>query len=144
MGGLQALLVMIVVSPNFESLGSYLLAFFVVLFVAAYVGLSSGWLAYAGQQAGVSFVVAYAALSPSANFYEPLWRVWGIFLGLLIVTAVFLLVAPEYASKALGPRLQAYPPARPGAAAPDGGPERAAGAGDRPGGDAAADPSAER
>ena len=33
---------------------SYLLAFFVVLFVAAYVGLSSGRLAYAGQQAGVS------------------------------------------------------------------------------------------
>jgi uncharacterized membrane protein YccC len=38
LGGLQVLLVMIVVSPNFESLGSYLLAFFVVLFVAAYVG----------------------------------------------------------------------------------------------------------
>ena len=32
-GGLLALPVMIVVSPNFESLGSYLLAFFVVLFV---------------------------------------------------------------------------------------------------------------
>ena len=29
-----------------------------------YMGLSSGRLAYAGQQAGVSFVVAYAALSP--------------------------------------------------------------------------------
>jgi len=72
-----------------------------------YVGLSSGRLAYAGQQAGVSFVVAYAALSPSANFYEPLWRVWGIFLGLIIVTGVFLLVAPEYAGKALVPRLKA-------------------------------------
>src|SRR5258705_13180789 len=107
MGGLQALLVMIVVSPNFESLGSYLLAFFVVLFVAAYVGLSSGRLAYAGQQAGVSFVVAYAALSPNADFYTPLWRVWGIFLGLIIVTLVFLLVAPEYAGKALVPRLKA-------------------------------------
>jgi uncharacterized membrane protein YccC len=105
LGGLQVLLVMIVVSPNFESLGSYLLAFFVVLFVAAYVGLSSGRLAYAGQQAGVSFVVAYAALSPNADFYTPLWRVWGIFLGLIIVTLVFLLVAPEYAGKALAPRV---------------------------------------
>jgi uncharacterized membrane protein YccC len=105
LGGLQVLLVMIVVSPNFESLGSYLLAFFVVLFVAAYVGLSSGRLAYAGQQAGVSFVVAYAALSPNADFYTPLWRVWGIFLGLIIVTLVFLLVAPEYAGKALAPRI---------------------------------------
>src|SRR4029434_10248423 len=105
LGGLQVLLVMIVVSPNFESLGSYLLAFFVVLFVAAYVGLRHGRLAYAGQQAGVSFVVAYAALSPNADFYTPLWRVWGIFLGLIIVTLVFLLVAPEYAGKALAPRV---------------------------------------
>jgi uncharacterized membrane protein YccC len=105
LGGLQALLIIFVVSPNFESLGSYLLAFFVVLFVAAYVGLSSGRLAYAGQQAGVSFVVAYAALSPNADFYTPLWRVWGIFLGLIIVTLVFLLVAPEYAGKALAPRI---------------------------------------
>jgi uncharacterized membrane protein YccC len=106
-GGLLALAVMMVVTPNFESLGAYLATFFVVLFICAYLSLSSGRLAYAGQQAGVSFVTAYTALSPSADFYAPLWRVWGIFLGLLIVTGVFLLVAPEYASKALGPRLRA-------------------------------------
>ena len=75
-GGLLVLACIIVVSPNFESLASYLLAFFVVLFLAAYVGLSSGRLAYAGQQAGVSFVVGYYTLSPSADFYTPLWRVW--------------------------------------------------------------------
>ena len=103
-GGLQALLIMIIVSPNFESAASYLLAFFVVLFVAGYVGLSSGRLAYVGQQAGVSFVVAYTALSPNADFYTPLWRVWGIFLGLVIVILVFLFVAPEYAGTALAPR----------------------------------------
>jgi uncharacterized membrane protein YccC len=103
-GGLQALLIMMVVSPNFESVASYLFAFFIVLFVAAYVGLSGGRLAYAGQQAGVSFVVAYTALSPNADFYTPLWRVWGIFLGLVIVMLVFLFVAPEYAGMALAPR----------------------------------------
>ena len=37
-GGLQALLIMIIVSPNFESAASYLLAFFVVLFVAGLRG----------------------------------------------------------------------------------------------------------
>ena len=105
-GGLLALPVMMVVSPNFSSLGSYLAAFFVVLFICAYVSLSSGRLAYAGQQGGLSFVIAYASLSPNANFYEPLWRVWGIFLGLIIVTLVFLLVAPEYAGKAIVPRLR--------------------------------------
>jgi fusaric acid resistance family protein len=104
-GGLLGLLMIFVVSPNFESLGAYLLAFFIALFVAAYVGLSSGRLAYAGQQGGVSFVLAYASLSPNANVYEPLWRVWGIFLGLVIVTLVFLLIAPEYAGKAIVPRL---------------------------------------
>jgi len=107
MGGLQALLVIVVVSRNFDSLGPYFVAFFVVLFVAAYVGLSSGRLAYAGQQAGVSFVVAYAALGPSDDFYAPMWRVWGILLGLVIVAGVFLLVAPEYAGKSLVPRLKA-------------------------------------
>ena len=105
-GGLLALPVMIVVSPNFLSLGSYLAAFFVVLFICAYLSLSSGRLAYAGQQGGLSFIIAYASLSPNANFYEPLWRVWGIFLGLIIVTLVFLLVAPEYAGKAIVPRLR--------------------------------------
>jgi uncharacterized membrane protein YccC len=104
-GGLLALPVMMVVSPNFLSLGSYLAAFFVVLFICAYVSLSSGRLAYAGQQGGLSFVIAYASLSPNDNFYAPLWRVWGIFLGLIIVTLVFLLVAPEYAGRALAPRV---------------------------------------
>jgi multidrug resistance protein MdtO len=104
-GGLLALPVMMVVSPNFSSVGSYMAAFFVVLFISAYVSLSSGRLAYAGQQGGLSFVIAYASLSPTDDFYAPLWRVWGIFLGLIIVTLVFLLVTPEYAGKALAPRL---------------------------------------
>src|SRR5262249_4916433 len=103
-GGLLALAIMMVVSPNFLSVGSYLAAFFVVLFICAYVGLSSGRLAYAGQQGGLAFVVAYAALSPSANFYEPLWRGWGLVLGRLLLTLVFLLIAPEYAAKAIAPR----------------------------------------
>jgi multidrug resistance protein MdtO len=104
-GGLLALPVMMVVSPNFSSVGSYMAAFFVVLFISAYVSLSSGRLAYAGQQGGLSFVIAYASLSPTDDFYAPLWRVWGIFLGLIIVTLVFLLVTPEYAGKALAPRV---------------------------------------
>jgi uncharacterized membrane protein YccC len=104
-GGLLALPVMMVVSPNFLSVGSYMAAFFVVLFISAYVSLSSGRLAYAGQQGGLSFVIAYASLSPTDDFYAPLWRVWGIFLGLIIVTLVFLLVTPEYAGKALAPRV---------------------------------------
>ena len=64
-GGLLVLTLIIIVSHNFESIGSYLAAFFVALFLCSYLSPSSGRLAYAGQQAGVSFIFAYAGLSPS-------------------------------------------------------------------------------
>jgi multidrug resistance protein MdtO len=92
LGGLLVLAVIIVASPNFESVGSYFAAFFVAIFLCAYPSLSSGHVAYAGQQAGVSFVLTYATSTAKADVYDPLWRVWGIFLGLLIVSSVFLLV----------------------------------------------------
>ena len=141
-GGLLALPVMMVVSPNFLSLGSYLAAFFVVLFICAYVSLSSGRLAYAGQQGGLSFIIAYASLSPNADFYAPLWRVWGIFLGLIIVTLVFLLVAPEYAGKAIVPRLRRILHSTLELLPADCGTDRAAGTGDRHGCDLESDPVA--
>jgi uncharacterized membrane protein YccC len=105
LGGVLALATIIVVSPNSESVSSYLAAFFVVLFLCSYVGLSSGRLALAGQQAGMTFIFTYHALSPNADVVEPLWRLWGILLGLAILSAVFLLVPPEYAGKALLPCL---------------------------------------
>jgi hypothetical protein len=92
LGGLLVLAVIIVASPNFESVRSYFAAFFVAIFLCAYPSLSSGRVAYAGQQAGVSFVLTYATSTAKADVYDPLWRVWGIFLGLLIVSSVFLLV----------------------------------------------------
>jgi uncharacterized membrane protein YccC len=104
-GGVVTLATIIVVSPNSESVSSYLAALFVVLFLCSYVGLSSGRLAYAGHQTGMTFLFAYYALSPSADVVEPLWRLWGISLGLGILSAVFLLVPPEYAGKALLPCL---------------------------------------
>src|SRR5262249_36585808 len=104
-GGALTLATIIVVSPNSESVSSYLAAFFVVLFVCSYVGLSSGRLAYAGFQTGMTFIFAYYALSPSADVVEPLWRLWGILLGLGTLSAVFLLVPPGYAGKALLPCL---------------------------------------
>lgn len=104
-GGALTLATIIVVSPNSESISSYLVALFVVLFVCAYVGLSSGRLAYAGLQTGMTFLFAYFALSPNADAAEPLWRLWGILLGLGVLSAVSLLVSPGYAGKALLPCL---------------------------------------
>lgn len=104
-GGVVTLATIIVVSPNSESISSYLAALFVVLFLCSYVGLSSGRLAYAGHQTGMTFLFAYHALSPNADIAEPLWRLWGISLGLGILSAVFLVFPPEYAGKALLPHL---------------------------------------
>jgi uncharacterized membrane protein YccC len=102
-GGLLALPVMLVVSPNFESLGAYLAAFFVVLFLCAYLSLSSGRLA-CGPAGWCLFYLAYAAL-PKRQLMSRCGAS-GVFLGLLIVTAVFLLVAPGTRARR-SPRLQA-------------------------------------
>jgi hypothetical protein len=61
--------------------------------------------AYAGKQIGTTFVLVFAGLRPSADVYGPLWRIWGILLGTLVVTVVFIVVWPEYAGDSLVPRL---------------------------------------
>jgi len=103
--GVLTILAIMVVTPNFETLPSYLIAIFVVLFISGYASLSSGRVAYAGKQIGTTFLLVFAGLSPSADVYGPLWRVWGILLGTVVVTVVFFLLWPEYAGDSLIPRV---------------------------------------
>jgi hypothetical protein len=51
---------------------------------------------YAGIQMGITFLICYVGLAPSTDVYRPLWRFWGIVLGVLTTGFVFLW--PEYAS----------------------------------------------
>ena len=97
-GGLAALAAMIIVSQNFDSLIAYMAAIFAVTIFSTYVAQSSEWLSYAGIQAGITFLVCYVGLGPSSNVYAPLWRFWGIILGVLTTGVVFLLLWPEYAA----------------------------------------------
>jgi uncharacterized membrane protein YccC len=97
-GGLAALAAMILISQNFDSLPPYLVAIFVVTMFATYVAQSSEWLGYAGVQAGITFLICYVGLAPTADVYKPLWRFWGIILGVLTTGFVFLVLWPEYAS----------------------------------------------
>ena len=97
-GGLAALAAMIIVSQNFDSLPAYLMAIFAVTIFSTYVAQSSDWLGYAGIQAGITFLICYVGLAPSSNVYAPLWRFWGIVLGVLTAGFVFLFLWPEYAS----------------------------------------------
>jgi len=104
-GGLAALAAMIVVSQNFDTLPPYLVVIFAVTMFATYVSQSSEWLGYAGIQAGITFLICYVGLAPSSDVYKPLWRFWGIVLGVLTTGFVFLFLWPEYARDKLIERL---------------------------------------
>jgi len=104
-GGVIVLITIIIVTPNFETLPVYMLVVFIVLFISGYAALASGRTAYAGKSIGTTFLLVFAGLSPSIDIYGPLWRLWGIALGTMIVTVVFFLLWPEYAGDSLLPRL---------------------------------------
>ncbi len=105
MGGVLALGAIIISSPNFETIVSYMIVSFIAFYIAAYIGLSGGGLGYAGKQAGTTFALVFIALSPSADIYVPLNRLWGVFLGVIVVALVFLILAPDYAGDSMVPRL---------------------------------------
>lgn len=106
LGGAIALLAIIIVSPNFETLPAYLIAVSIVFFISGYAGLSSGRVAYAGRQIGTTFALVFTGLGPSVEIYEPLWRIWGILLGTFVVAIAALVLWPEYAGDSLLPRLR--------------------------------------
>ena len=106
-GGVVTLLTIIVVSPNFETLPAYLLALFIVFFVSAYSSVTSGRVSYAGKQIGTTFALVFAGLSPSLDVYGPLWRIWAILVGTVVVAIITFIMWPEYAGDSLMPRLRA-------------------------------------
>jgi uncharacterized membrane protein YccC len=106
LGGILGLAAIIAVSPNFETVVTYIAILFAALVPCAYLGLSSGRLAYPGKQAGITFCLLFVGLSPSVRDYEALWRLWGVFLGVIVVAVVFIVVWPEYAGESMVPRIE--------------------------------------
>ena len=104
-GGFAALAAMIIVSENFDSLPAYLVVIFAVTMFSTYVAQSDEWLGYAGIQTGITFLICYVGLAPTTDVYKPLWRFWGIVLGVLTAAFVFLFLFPEQASDKLIERL---------------------------------------
>ncbi len=105
-GGALAILATILVTPNFETLPVYMLTCAIVYLISAYIGLSSGRIAYAGKQIGTAFTLTFAGLGPTEAIDSPLYRVWGIILGVLVVTVVFFTIWKEYSSDSMLPRLR--------------------------------------
>jgi uncharacterized membrane protein YccC len=105
-GGAVSLLVIIIVSPNFDTLPTYLLASFAIFYAFAYSSLGNARMSYAGKQMGIIFSLVFVGLSPSVDIYEPLWRIWGVLLGDFVGAMIFFALWPEYAGDSLLPRLQ--------------------------------------
>jgi uncharacterized membrane protein YccC len=105
-GGAFTLLAIIIVSRNFETLLTYMLAAFAVFYPFSYSSLGNARMSYAGKQMGIIFSLAFVGLSPSVDIYEPLWRIWGLLLGNFVVAIIFFFLWPEYAGNSLLPRLK--------------------------------------
>ena len=105
-GGAVSLLAIVVVSPNFDTLPAYMLAAFAIFYTFAYSSLGNSRISYAGKQMGIIFSLVFIGLSPAVNIYEPLWRIWGVLLGDVVVAIVFFVLWPEYAGDSLLPRLR--------------------------------------
>ena len=105
-GGAIVIAMVIIVSPNFDTVPVYMMAIFLTLVVSGYVGQSSERFAYAGKQIGTVVMLAFAGLSPSIEVEAPLWRVWSILIGTFIVLVVSLALWPEYAANSLPSRLR--------------------------------------
>jgi Fusaric acid resistance protein family len=105
-GGLISLLTIIIVTPNFSTLPAYLIAVFIVFYISAYSSLGSGRVSYAGKQIGTTFALVFTGLSPALDVYTPLWRIWAILLGTMVVAFVAFMLWPEYAGDSLLPRLR--------------------------------------
>ncbi len=106
LGGAISLLAIMIVTPNFESLPSYMMVTFIVLLISEYTSLSSGR-SHMRASRSARFSCWYSrACARSRDVYSPLWRTWGILLGTLVVTVVFFMLWPEYAGDSLLPRLR--------------------------------------
>ena len=105
-GGAIALLAIMIVSPSFDTLPTYMMTFFLVFAIAAYCSMATGRIAYAARQAGVTFAIAFAGLAAPNDIYEPLWRTWGVLLGTVVVGVLSAVLWPVYAGDSLLPRLR--------------------------------------
>lgn len=96
-GGVLAVLTVIVVIPNVTGPFFYLLATFAVATFASYGGHSSERLSFGFFQLGMAYLICIAMLAPTPDVVMPLARVVGILIGVGSTYVVFRFVSRDYA-----------------------------------------------
>jgi hypothetical protein len=77
----------IVLTPNFISMGPYMLTIFIGVALMTYIGEGGGELSYLAI-GGTAFVIAFSAPGPRPEIAGSIWTIWGISFGMIIRAVV--------------------------------------------------------
>jgi multidrug resistance protein MdtO len=98
-GGLIAIVAIVLLSPNFTQVPSYVLAIFIGTTIMAYIGQGGGLFAYISI-GGTVFLIALSGVMPRDDVFASLWTIWGIMLG-MAVRAIISMIWREHPSRTL-------------------------------------------
>jgi len=98
-GGVLAILTIVLVFANTGDVAVWLATFFLVILACQYVVLGAGVSWYGPFQVGVTYIVVLVTAEPTTDVEAALWRAFGTFTGTAILFSVFRLVAPDYAGR---------------------------------------------
>jgi hypothetical protein len=76
-----------VLTPNFVTLPSYMLAIFIGIILISYIGEGGGELSYLAI-GGTAFVIAFSSPGPRREIVGSIWTIWGISFGMILRAVV--------------------------------------------------------
>jgi uncharacterized membrane protein YccC len=104
-GGVLALLTMVLVMVNTDDITVWALVFFAVIAGCTGYIMSSPRAAYVGTQIAITYMFVTVTGEPTTDVGLALWRAVGNFVGGVVIVGTFRLVAPDYAGRQLIARL---------------------------------------
>ncbi len=106
LGGLAALLMIVILMPNLFGLASFLAVTLVVVFLAAWISTGTGRTAYMGVQMVMAFSLVVLATPGKALALSPAGdRIIGVLLGVVVMSVIDLAIWPSFAGLGLRRKL---------------------------------------
>lgn len=106
LGGLAALLMIVILMPNLFGLASFLAVTLVVVFAAAWISTGTGRTAYMGVQMVMAFSLVVLATPGKALELSPAGdRIIGVLLGVAVMSMIDLALWPSFAGNGLRRKL---------------------------------------